>query len=108
MVGVMIAAGATFRVIGSVTGVFVAPAMAIEIEPVYVPASRFAGLSVTVRLLGVVPAVGETESHPVPVAMVALAVKLDAPPVEVDSAMVWVGGFAPPTWKLTADRPVGF
>src|SRR5947207_14659116 len=107
MVGRTIGAGAMVTVIGSITGLLVAPAMAIEMLPEYTPTASLAGVMVTVRFPGVLPVAGETDSQPVPVVMLALAVNEDGTPLEVDTETVCAGGLEVPIWKLTGVRPVG-
>src|SRR5262245_56777776 len=62
---------------------------------------------VTVTVPGVLPVVGETVITWPPVVVVALAVKIAAPPPCSDTLSVCACGAAPPIWKLIGDTEAG-
>jgi hypothetical protein len=77
------------------SGVLVAPAETTVILPLYVPGARPPPLTSTLRLAGVVPPEGVTESQVPPDVVLALTVKVTAPP-ELVMATLAGAGAAPP------------
>jgi hypothetical protein len=78
-----------------------APTAAIEIAPEYVPGERPAGDTDTLRLAGVAPAVGLTDSQLPPMVVVAVTLKLKAAPVLCTNS-AWAAGWEPPVWYPNA------
>src|ERR1039458_5803127 len=79
---VMLPAGwvpVTTSVTETAAGLPVAPAVAIEMVPVYVPAPKPAGDTDTVSVEGAVPEAGETVSQFALAVTLAVAVQLSAP-----------------------------
>lgn len=62
--------------------------------PVYVPGVNEPGVTETVTLPGVLPALGDAESHEPPVTVATESVKLIAAPLLL-SATAWLGGNVP-------------
>jgi len=80
------------------SGVLVAPAETTVIVPSYVPGGRPAPLARMLRLAGVVPPEGVTESQVPPDVVVALTVKLTAPPELVRATLAGAGAAPPLVW----------
>jgi hypothetical protein len=83
----------TVRVTGTVCGLLLAPAAAIVMLPLYVPAASPVGFTPIIRVAGVVPLVGVTVNQPPPAAVAVNAIG-ELP----DNAIVCAGGGAPPLW----------
>jgi hypothetical protein len=98
-------AAVTVKVTATVRGLFAAPALATETVPVYVPAARPVGLTVTLIDPGVVPLAGVTVSHEPPVVVVLVVVKLRAAPLLLVDTLC-AAGADPPACAVN-DRVVG-
>lgn len=94
----MVGAAVTVKVTETVSGLFAAPADVIVIVPLYTAGARPAGFTLTVRLAGVVPPPGATESQLPPFVVDAAAVKVRAEPL-LPTAIVLVPGGVPPCWN---------
>lgn len=74
--------------------------------PEYVPVASVPGLTETVTLAGVVPAVGLAESQDPPLLVLTVVVNPTADPVVLRTVTLWEEGGVPPRWKLN-DRVLG-
>jgi hypothetical protein len=71
--------------------------------PEYVPGPNLPASTETLRVLGVEPPPGATDSHPPPLTVDALAVNVRAAP-ELPTEMLCDGGAVPPIWNTNASE----
>lgn len=71
--------------------------------PEYVPGPNLPESTDTLKVLGVEPPPGETDNHPPPLTVAALAVNVSDVP-ELPTEMLCDGGAAPPVWNINASE----